>query len=182
MKDILPPLITHDQETVRRPYEPFMAALQSGVLNAENIVRRALTDPIGVVLGNGRVPHHKDAGVVAVGDGDEAFLAVDHVQLVEMDGSSIQIGPSSKDAVNALDGQVRGEGLFTITMPDGLLRIVGVAVDAAKRPWLTDSLRATRTAGGLAIVQFGLDAMDYEVSDVDTESGILTAKPRTKPH
>lgn len=181
MPDILRPHITEPADESERAYVPFLAAMENNIIDLGSVVVRHLRDPIGVVLGNGRIPQQNDAGIVPLDRDGKEILAVDHTHLVDMAKGHIQLGPSSKNDVDKRSGVIRNEGLLTITSPDGWLRIVGAVVDCVKNPWLAHDLDATRTKGRLAVARFGLAALDYEVTDVNAETGILTAKPRTSP-
>lgn len=180
MAEILRPFVAPPTSEDERPYLPFLPAVQRGIVDFGELVMRHLPDPIGVTLANLRMPQQNDAGIVPIDPEADKVVAVDHTRLLDVSNRAITLGPSSKDAVDKQDGHIRHEGLLTITTPEGLLRAVGVVMDRFKNPWLAQELGAARTAGRLAVVRFGLDVLDYEVTDVDTETGSLSAKPRTK--
>lgn len=181
MEDVLRTFMRRQDEMPERPYFPYPSAIQAGAIDFDNINMRRLSDPIGVILANGRKPQPNDAGIVPTDPDSGEFVAIDHASLTSVSQQKIELAPTNKDAVNKQSGEFQDEGLLTITRPDGLLRVVGVVVDHIKHPWLAEQLGAMRATGRMAVVQFGLEILDYEVSDVDAKTGIITAKPRTKP-
>lgn len=177
MPDILSEIPIVDAP-VERPYLPFLPAVESGVLRLADIALRTLKVPLGVSLVNGRLPHAADAGVI---DTPEGVLAVDHTHIISYDRTTLKIGPSCKSDVAT---QEDGEGVFqsggalSIANDQGWFRIVGAAVDRIRDPWLAHRLQAAHTAGRTAVALFGLEAADYEVTDIDPDTGIMTARPR----
>lgn len=177
MSEILRPFQSPMDAVPSRPYLHFFPAKQSGrvVLEALNI--RNLDEPLGVVLGHGRKPQQNDAGVIAIGE--DKIIAVDHVQLLHADHQQALIGPASKDAVDKDSGAFQGEGVLSVSYEDGRVDYVGGVIDTGRKPWLANRLGvAWRNIGGLAVVQFGVDAPEHETVDVDPETGIVVTKPR----
>lgn len=179
MSEILRPFVAPPATEAERPFLPFSAAIQERIVDLNVLVMRQLTEPLGVILGNLRMPQHNDAGVVSLDPNADDFIAVDHTRLIDIKQRQITLGPSSKDAVDKQSGRFQDEGLLTIATPTGGLRVVGAVIDRIKNPWLAEEYEVLRTAGRLAVVRFGLEALDYEVTDIDTKTGSISAKPRT---
>ena len=172
MSDLLKPLIEAEEQIPDRPYFPYSAALEAGRIVKET-VKRVLDEPLGVILGNGRIPQQNDAGLIELG-GDT--YAVDHSQVLGADRKSITIGPSDKGNVNKETGQCTGEGLLTLTTPEGLMKVVGMVISKERAEWL----KHAHNVGELAVIQFGLTILQYEITGVDKATGEVSAKPTGK--
>ncbi len=177
-KSVLERLAEEEHERPKRPYIPFHAALESGLLDLNNIVRRKLIEPIGVTIANGMIPQQNDAGIVGLSD--ESIIAVDHAQVASIDSSRIEIAPSDKRSVDKGSGAILETGIISINNLDGLLRIVGITLDRSRAEWsdTRTRLRVGLRASGLVTIMFGLDAEDFEYDDMDPSNGHLRAKPR----
>ncbi len=175
MQSVLEQIPTSEPVDQKRPYFPLPAALARGAVDLTNKTVTALRDPLGVILSAGHMPRHDEAGMVETSAGP---MAVDHSSLIKLDSTGLEVAPSSKDDVAKKDGEIKASGTLTLTSPDGLLRIIGVAIDQVKHPWLAERLNAVGAVGKTAIALFGLEAADYEVTDIDSKTGIIIARPR----
>lgn len=178
MSELLRPFLSLPDRVPDRPYAPFLPAVERGDVQLDELNIRRLEAPLGQMLINGRIPQQNDAGVVEVGPGE--LIIVDHVRLLHADTQQVMIGPSSKASVDKDSGSIRDEGLLAITHQDGRVRYVAGVLDTTSNPWQANQLGVPWATGRLAVVQFGLDALDYEAVDIDTETGIVKTAPRKR--
>ncbi len=155
-----------DPEMPSKPYLPYLAAVESGVVEPDELVPQHLDEPLGVLLQNCQIPTEQ-AGLIVVGGQTHVC---DHASVIDSGKDRLFLGPSSKNDV-ASGGEIRDSGLLVLTRPNGLLRIIGMAINSAENPWLV----RTNNLGGIAVKMFGIEAIDYEPTDVDKD-GIITAK------
>lgn len=170
-------------EATNRPYLPFPLAVESGVLIDPEDMAKPLDSPAGVTLANGYIPNVREAGLVP--DGDD-IVAFDLVALDIEGADQVRISPVSKSHV-ASDGEIVEKGAVVMQNESGLLRFAGFAIKARERPWLADRLRQLsdrrhwQSVGGITVFSaYGLGIPDHEVTEVDTTTSSVVAKPRLK--
>ncbi len=151
-------------------YVPFVVAAESGVLDLDNLELHTPKEAAEAVS-DCRIPKHGGA-VYYPGQG---IGGVDH-QAFRTDGRTIHILPAGKDAVDGETHRIVGEGGTVFTMPDGRIKIAALAVTGNLSGWSRG--RNTRILGGVAVTPLGLDSIEGEMTDFDTESGIVVVKRR----
>lgn len=154
-----------DDELPENPYLPYIAAVEHRLVNPDELVPQVLELPLGVMLANGQIPADSAGSMKLAGE----LHVFDHLSLIDMGPDKIFFGPSSKEDVTS-EGELRDSGLFVITKPSGILRIVGFAISVEVNPWLA----AEGKLGKLGITQLGLDSIDTEPIDIDRD-GIVEA-------
>lgn len=157
-----------DKIVPSNPYLPYLAAVESGAIKPKELVPQSLVEPLGVMLQNGQIPTEQ-AGLIVVGG--EVHVC-DHTSIIDSGEDKLFLGPSSKSDV-ASNGEIKDSGLLVLTKPNGLLRIIGIAINTNNYPWYPH----TEEVGSIAVKMFGLDAYDYEPVDIDRE-GIITSTKR----
>ena len=140
---------------------------------------RPVGGPPGIEIRAGKIPNNKQAGLLELSPG--RIAAFDHTA-AEISTQEIQIMATPKAAVNK-DGFIQHEGLIVLVSDDGRIKVTAYAIDVLKNPWLIDRMRQKRrmgsVVGGIAVVAAGiLELPEYEISDIDGKSGIVTARPR----
>ena len=157
-------------------YLPFAAALDAGIIqNPAEMAAPINVPPMSQIL-SGIVPNgQKRAGLVEFGGRHDSYIkAFDHTGVSVVDGGSkVFLMPSARDSVN--DGTFDSEGCITMTGTEGSLVITAFMTHDY---WLADRFRndghPVSKRDGLYIIGTNLP---YEISDIESSSGIVTAKP-----
>lgn len=150
-----------------RPYYPFLAALEEGVVSLEKVHAVELAEPLGVMLQNGHLPAVNEAGLISLGGEN---YAIDHAYVLYADEKEIHIGPANKDDVTS-DGKVIDSGTFILTrISDGFQVYLGKAMGGNVSAWLNPGTHL----GHIAIKLYGIEAPRAEPKEV--EEGIIVAK------
>ena len=157
-----------------RPYLPLVAAIRNGVVDLATVVPQRLTEELGILFSRGEIPAADNAGLLEIGG---ITFGCDHVAILGGDKSKVEIAPTSKNSVNT-DGTLQETGGIMLSRLAGVFKLAGAVVDHVADPWLADRINAVRTQGRLAVASFGLEAAEFEITDIDSETGIITAKPR----
>lgn len=163
----------------QNPYYPYPVAQSLGLLPSLGEVRLPTPNYLDESLAAGKIPNAKQAGLVLVGE--EHVVAFDHCA-AQLGAKVIRLIPTEKTAVSKT-GAVEEEGLTVMARNEGmLLRIVSAAVDAAKHPWQVerykDRISVYQKASRIAVIRFGLDLPEYELKDINGQTGEMTYKPR----
>lgn len=180
MPEIIRPLLEIGSPEVQRPYFPFLEAVQRRIIDLGSVAVEHFSTPIGVLMGNGIVPSHKNGGIVELIEGEDEVLAVDHVRVTDAVKGGLVIGPSAKADVEKLTGKVCDAGLITLSSTKGLVKIIAMVIGAERAEWLEDQASVAYTTGKLAVVQFGPDSLEYEVVGRSEKVGSLTIKERKR--
>lgn len=167
-------------ETVENPYLPYMVAVERGIIeNPEDMAINLLDSP-GVYIANDLIPNHHGAGIINIG---EEFGAFD-LSNIEFNGKNIEVTAASKSAVDHVSGRITDEGAVVLGLPDGRLKIVGLAIDTVLKHWLARDLLPERfkfIKHRVAVVALSsFDIPEYEVVDVNSVTGALSAQERPK--
>lgn len=167
-------------EPSENPYIPYIAALEKGIIANPEELAENLRDSPGVYISNGFIPNNKGAGIINIGNELGAF----DLSSLEFNGSKIEIKASPKSAVDHDSGRITDEGAVVLELPDGRLKIVGLAIDTVRKHWLARDLLADRwkfIKHRVAVVALdSFDIPEYEVVDVNSKTGTLSAQERTK--
>ncbi len=166
-----------------KPYLPFPAAVEAGILENPEALAATLSQPPGEEIVNGRIPNAKGAGILKAAG---KLFAYDLVG-VEATGSELRVFPASKEAVSH-DGKIKQEGVILQERIDEridtLFKIVALAIDEQKDPWLTHRLGKDRRSvhpGGVDVFYTDpFDTQEYEVQDIDNDTNLMVAKVRQK--
>jgi len=162
--EIIKSIIQPDQPP--RPYLPYLAAVESGAIKPEDLIPEELGDPLGVLLANRKIPAQQ-AGLVLLG---QQSHVCDHNAVIDYAYDRLFLGSSSKKDVNKL-GEIHESGLIVLTRPNGILKVIGIAITPETHPWLANG----DNLGNVAVKLFGLEAMQFEAVDIDGE-GIISAR------
>lgn len=157
-------------------YWPYLAARETDRIHNREAMGTPITGSVGVDIANGRIPNPKGAGIFAL---KGMLLAFDHLGL-EREGNRIKLLPISKHVVSR-EGDILSEGATVLAKDTGQIRLAAMAVDTHKNPWALQDreLKLVPRLGSLGIKLFSsLEIPDYEVSDIDLETGTMTALPR----
>lgn len=158
------------------PYLPFPVALEMGVIKNPKAMAATPHDSLGTEIANGHIPNNKGAGIIDLRDG---LVAIDHASIVYT-GDRLEIIPAAKDAVSH-EGNVLQEGAILMGNKEGLMTLAALAIHTERNPWLAQRLnRHGRRLGGIAVFTLGLEAPKFEIVDVNTTSGIITARTRNR--
>lgn len=162
------------------PYLPYVAAVQSGVIRHPEKMATELKIAPGVDIANGYIPNSHGAGIISMTGGLMAFDLV----TIEFQGRKLQVMPAPKSAVDHDSGQITGEGAIVLEKPDGRLILAGIAINATANPWLADELLGSRSRNvgqNIAVVALGsMELPEYEITDMDESTGVISAKERTR--
>ncbi len=151
---------------------------KKGIVKLEQLVPTPLRDDLAMIISRGTIPATENVGYVDTNGGS---VVCDHAEIVSFDKTKLEIGPSSKDDVNS-SGEIQDEGVVLLFNPaSGFPKVVAAVIDQHKRPFV-EGINCAHTTGRLAVVRFGLEAAEYEISDIDSETGVITAKPRFTPY
>lgn len=147
------------------PYLPYLAAVEHGLVEPNELTPQELDVPLGVMLANGKIPNQA-AGLVLLGGRPEVC---DHagVKDISKNYREIFLSPTSKADVGQA-GEIRDSGLLVLTRPNGLLKVIGIAIDLAKSNFPQPYSRKIK------VKMLGLEASDYEPVDIDKE-GVIRA-------
>lgn len=154
------------------PYLPYLSAVEAGVVSPDSLVAQDLREPLGVMLVNGQIPTEQ-AGLISIGG---LVFACDHTSVIDFGKDKIFLGPSSKGDITT-KGAIKDSGLLILTRPNGLLRVVGMAVNSNLNPW---SHKPSRPFQGLtrnvSINLFGIGSSEYDPVDIDKDGTITAIK------
>lgn len=177
----LPPISNVGRYDEHEPYYPFPVAVEKGILpNPEDLARPAQNPP-GIDILWGRIPNYKNAGLLALGE--KVVAAFDHTA-AELHDDELTIMPAPKAAVSDT-GHIQDEGLVVVGSNDGRLKIAALVLNYLEYPWLVENARArgksVATIGDVAIMAAPvLDLPEFEMTDVDNKTGVITARPRQR--
>jgi hypothetical protein len=154
-------------------YPPFLVATQTGQIDISKLDLHTPQAAAQEVL-NGRIPDNHGA----ISFGPDGLGAVD-LLAVRTSGNKAFFLSTYKSAVNKETYDIEAEGGAVLTLPDGRMRLSAVAIGGAKANWFRGrSLkRVASDIGSITIAPLGLDAIDYEVSDINP-SGFIVARKR----
>ncbi len=161
-------------------YYPAQAAVEMGITlpsldDLRDFDRTA--NPPGVEILSGRIPNNKQAGFVPNGEG--RTMAFDHAA-VSFEGSRLQVMPTPKAAVTS-EGGIEQEGAIVLGMDVDLIKLPFIALSASKNFWTLERMqsegRRIGYCGDLAIFST-LGLPEYEITDIDSRNGLITALPR----
>lgn len=168
-------------EATDNMYLPYLAALErGGIIASPETMAEELNMPAGVYIANGLIPNNRGAGIVALGNS----LAAYDLSRVTFEGNKMEVTPTPKSAVEHGSGRITEEGGVVLEMGDGRIKLAGLAIDVVAQPWLADRLlgdtfrsRAQRIA---VVALSSFDVPEYEITDLNTETGVIRAQERTK--
>jgi hypothetical protein len=164
------------------PYYPYPAALERGIMDRQSSPSvNILPQSPGIELSAGRIPNHKQAGLLPISHGK--WAALDHAAM-EQHGTEVEIKPTSKRSVSH-EGYIDDEGVITLGTEEGRIRIVAFAINGLKRPWLVDRFSENIYLRQLLreVIVLPADVLElpeYEITAVDKDTGILEASPRRR--
>lgn len=164
----------------QKPYYPFPVALSRGLLPSLDEVSPPFPDQLGEVIAADRIPNAKQAGLVRIDE--EQLIAFDHCA-AELDPRVIKIIPTEKSAVSK-DGEIEKEGLTVVSKYGGtVLRVIRAHIDPFKHPWHIDRYKDRISVGQLmkpiVEVRFGVELPEYELTNIDSQTGEATYKARS---
>jgi hypothetical protein len=138
-----------------------------------------MENPPGVDIMAGRIPNSKFAGMISMGA--DRLAAFDHTA-AEFQGTNLVVQSAAKSDVSR-EGEVRDEGAIVFGTDDGRLKIAAFAIDFYRNRMLIDSLRQRLRMGSVVgrVAIFSapvLELPEYEIADIDTNAGTISAKPR----
>jgi hypothetical protein len=148
-------------------YLPFPVAMEKGVIDLSRVNPVSPQQAVAEIF-NYRMP--EAAGVVDLGSEIGAYdLVAGHFS-----GSRLEVAPLAKDAVDDRTDQIQDEGLVTLTR-GSLLRVVGIMEPARKAPL---DYRHLPAASLVLRTLCSLDGTDFEITEINLDNGLVTAKPR----
>jgi hypothetical protein len=161
----------------RAPYYPFPVAVEKGLLEPHTKKPEPLGDSAGVEIMAGRIPNSHHAGLIPFGK--DHIAAFDHTA-AEFHGKELHIAPAEKQDVTD-KGEVQAEGAIIFGTDEGRLKLAAFVVDIVKNPWLTYGLTRGRVLGNVAVFSANvLETPEYEIKEIDLNSGVVIAQPRLK--
>lgn len=168
-------------ESAENPYLPYLAAIErGGIIDSPEEMVRDLDQPAGVYIANGLLPNYRGAGIVNIGNGLGAY----DLSRVAFDRNNLEVTPTPKESVEHDTGRIIQEGGIMLEMGDGRIRLAGLAIDVSLQPWLASRLLGDRLrpiTQRIAVVALGsLDLPDYEITNLDAETGVILARERRK--
>lgn len=153
-------------------YVPFVVAIENKTLNLDDLDLSLAAD-VGVSLRNGRLPDKVGAFYAP----KQGIGAADHMAMEEGEDGTLILSPISKKAVPSDNLELSGEGVSVYSLLDGRLRIVSLTVSEASLG--NRAKRCTvKRIGDMAVVSLGVEAVDLEIVDTNTKTGVIVAEPR----
>jgi len=109
------------------------------------------------------------------------LLEFDHAALDVVSSDEILLKPTATSDVD--HGKILREGVITLSDEDGWIGVRGLVVDLELQFWTAEQLRQLPgrvfRSGHFAVKVFGsLDLPDFELREVDLETGIALARQR----
>lgn len=178
--NILSTIRSEESELIDDPYYPFYSALEQGIITDPENMSTTLDQPPGVYIANGYIPNNRGAGIVAHG---QDIVAYDLSSIV-LDGKNLEVTPCSKTAVEHDTGRIRREGAIVLGLGEGRIRLAGIAIDVTADVWRAKQLlkeRFQHVSHAIAVVALSsLDVPDYEITEVESKTGVLKARERNR--
>ncbi len=162
-----------------KPYFAYPAAVERHILTDPITRARPHQNPPGIDLLAGIIPNSRNAGLIL--SGQDHFVAFDHTAAA-VERHRIEIMPGSKADVSK-EGQIRHEGLIIVETDDWRLKIAAFVINVVHQPWLAQRMREEhrmgRVMGDIAVVAAHvLELPEYEIKDIDNQSGVIVASVR----
>jgi len=154
-------------------------AVEHGIIADPYELAQRSSEASGVTLSSGYIPNPKGAGITKIGNGDE-IAVYDHVS-INISERKLIISPTPKEKITS-SGEIQGEGVVIVHLPNNIIKIASIAIDVQKRPWLAHRLgKNGHRLSKIAIFQAKvLELPEYELQDIDQTNKTLVAQPRVK--
>lgn len=165
----LPSTIGIEPDSPDRAYLPYPVAVAQGIPRLDEMPTHSPVEA-ALRLSQGHMP--EAGGLIDLRDGKNK-AAYDLV-VARFAGNSIEVSPASKDAVADDTDKIVQPGLITLYNPQGLLKVVGVALPPESRPWLMERRRTISNAG---VYMLGLEARIYEIDEI-SNLNIIGTEPK----